>query len=140
MSQTNFRSALVKALVDADLGIELVSQNAKTTPLNDEPWALVTFQPDDSPEPVTLGTTGEDEALGTLGVQLNYPNDLGPSSAMAMADRICEIYRTNKHFEFGGHFATVDNAGYQVAGTRGAYFRINVRISWRGRLPRVTTT
>lgn len=138
MSQQDARSALAKALVDANLGVALVSQNAKTTPANKEPWAMVTFSPDPEPQPITMGTQGDIQARGEFGIQLNFPNADGVAPAQSMAERIVSIYQDAGSLLYKSQWVRIENAGYSVAGNAGPYFRINIRISWRARFPRIS--
>jgi hypothetical protein len=138
-SNTNIHKILVQAVLDSGLGLPIAWPNLPflSKPANGGPWANVNIIPiDDGVRAVTLGLQGEDQHLGLLQIDVNYPMRQGEASQLGKMDTLATFFRGGAPFEFGQARLWIR----AVARTRGrevdGFWRMTLTIDWMARVPR----
>lgn len=133
-------TALLQAVVDANLGLPIAQENAPfDKPTDGSPWAAAFVVP--SPggvRAVTCGEQGEDEQVGYMQIDLNYPLHRGVAAARTKGDAVSEHFPLGRALSHGVARVTVASCsrsrGLEVDG----WYRVSITVSWYARVPRNT--
>jgi hypothetical protein len=137
MSFSNIESALIKAFVDGnffDAG-KVAFENVTFDPPNAEPWAKLTFMPT-QPSVATLGDAGQDEVLGFLQIDLNYPKDSGTQAARLKFEAIRNVLKAGAKFSYGSEVVTIRSCGCSQGRIVNNYYRVSVTVNFYSHINR----
>lgn len=142
MSTPLIRSALVQAYQDGAFGLETFYENVKRShpsdlaehPNNDK-WAALSIVPTDT-SPIGLGDCGDDEHLGFMQIELNYPVDSGENLILAKWEEIRAYFKAGRSFVSGSQSVTIRSCGRSSGRIEGQNYRITVSVYFFARVSR----
>lgn len=135
---TDIERGLMQSLIDCDLQLPISQENVEfSKPTDGSPWAAVwVMYPPSNVRPVTCGDLGEDEHVGIMQIDLNYPLREGVAAQRLKADELARFYVAGRRMISG--MATVEVTSCSKSSGREAegWWRISMTVAWRARLPR----
>lgn len=135
---TDIERGLMQSLIDCDIQLPIAQENIEfAKPTNGTPWAAVwVMYPIGGVRPVTMSDFGEDEHVGVMQIDLNYPLRKGVSAQRLKADELARFYVAGRKMVSG--LATVyvtscaKSNGREVEG----WWRVSMTVNWYARLLR----
>lgn len=134
---TDIEQALMRGYVDAALGLPTAIDNALfERPALGAPWARVVIIHGTGARAATCGDAGEDEHVGVLQIDVNYPLHGGIADARAKLDQAAAFFYAGRALDSGDARVTVrvpyPGPGREVDG----YYRRTLTVPWSARTPR----
>jgi hypothetical protein len=139
-SHEDIDKALMQGVVDAALALPIAQENvAFNKPTDGSPWASVWIIPSpDGVRAVTLGDDGEDEHVGIVQLDLNYPTGRGVDDVRAKGDQVAAFFSVGKALSSGVAKVTVSSCSRSRGREVEGWYRVSMTISWYARVPRHT--
>lgn len=130
--------ALLQSYEDLGLGLPVTMENIQfDKPTDGSPWVGVWVIPStNGVRAVTCGSYGEDEHVGILQVDLNYPLLKGVADVRAVADQVASFYTAGKRLTHGRAKVTVTSCSRSRGREVDGWYRVSMTISWYARVPR----
>nr|CAK6596645.1 tail terminator [Klebsiella phage vB_Kpn_K21lambda1] len=117
-------------------GLPTAYENQAFSKPDDAPWAALWYVPADT-QPVTAGSRGQDEVVGFLQIDLNYPLNKGTGDTRTMADKIADHFPVGHPLVYNGFVVKPTyvhrGQGREVDG----WWRTPITIGWYSRLNRL---
>lgn len=133
---TELRAALVQGVVSCALAIDTAYPNVPfEKPAPNTPWAAVSVIPGPA-RVASLGDGGEDEHLGVLQIDLNYPLRQGEVAQNVKADVIASYFQAGRALVSGGTTVTVVSCAKSAAREVDGWYRVSMSINWYARARR----
>jgi hypothetical protein len=133
MSEININAALITAAAAAlsSLSISNIAYEGRdfTPPAANTKWAAVFNLPASSP-PSSLGEGGQDEHLGILQIDLNYPLNGGTQPHLAAADSIGTAFKAGTRFTYMGQCVLVRSCERGRIRNEDGWLRLSISITW----------
>lgn len=132
----NIRSALMQAVLDANLGLPLGGCNMPFEQPADAPWAYVHLLPS-STRGASLGPTGLDQHQGVLQVDINVLPGSGEEFIIEKCDVIASNFTTGKPLVYNAQEVTVRSCSRSKGRNVDGWYRISLSIEWYAQTPRL---
>lgn len=87
-------------------------------------------------EPVTLGDEGEDQHLGYLQIDINYPKDKGTKDVLEKADEFSSFFTSGKSLLYNQQEVKVLSCSLGAGRYVGGYYRISLTVNYYARTTR----
>lgn len=87
-------------------------------------------------DPVTLGDEGEDEHLGFLQIDINYPKDKGTKAVLEKADEFSSFFTAGKSLLYNQQEVKVLSSFAGPGRYVGGYYRISLTVNYYARTTR----
>lgn len=133
MSLANLDSALVQAVIDAGLGIDLAHENLPYTPTTGTPYAEVRVLQNDLE---AFSLSDSDETSGVLRVIVRYPLGQGAMAAKSKADDLFAAMPVGTQLSYGGDHLTIVRHSRQPGLAEQGWYVVIADIVYRAFLSR----
>lgn len=129
MSEVKINAALVSGLTAAALGIPTANEGKDFPgkPAVTSPWAAW-FNLPASTDVASLGVGGNDETVGVLQVDLNYPLNDGTANILAAVQKLRDYFVAGRRLVYQGQCVKVERVTRNNLRPVGGWQQINVSI------------
>ncbi len=135
---TDIERAITQSVLDCDTGLPFAIENAPfDKPDDGSPWMAMWIVPSQNGvRAVTCGDAGEDEHVGILQLDLNYPVGKGTKALRLVADKIARFYVAGRRMISGLAGVEVISCSKSLGREVDGWWRVSMTINWRARLSR----
>lgn len=127
----------MQGVIDCDMGLPFAVENAPFDKPAETPWASVWIVP--SPggvRAVTCGDAGEDEHVGIVQVDLNYPMRRGTRDQRLMCDKLATFFVAGRRMISGLANVLVVSCDKSMGREVDGWWRVSMTVTWRARVAR----
>lgn len=122
-------SALIKAVVDATIGLPTGYPMKDFDPPADAGWAEVIMLGDDR-FVETLGDNGQDGWEGIMQIDVHYPENDGPKNLQTKVGLLLEFFKAGRTFTKNGQLVKVRRSSPSAIRKDGASYVKSVSVYW----------